>query len=153
MKPLLLLALALCGLSMAHALELTLSVLSPEKADIREAAFSPRVRVAEEQQQFDSYTAKDLLPLYSERLDGKIRALYVEKPKGCAFWTFAGMDGTILLKRHEKHRKEGFVLVSCVAVKTDLGQEYWATWVSEDSEKAILREMRRFGISQAAIKK
>jgi hypothetical protein len=146
-------AIAVCLFSVAQPLELNTSVLAPEKASAREAKFAPRVSVAESQKQFDAYTAKGYLPIYSERIDGKIRDIYIEKPEGCSFWTFAGMDGATLLKRHEKHRKEGFVLVSCIAAETDFGKEYWATWVNKDSEKDIMKEMRRFGISQASIKK
>lgn len=153
MKPFLALVGAFWLATGAWALELTPSALAPERAAAREATFTPWVRVAEEQQQFDLYTAKGLLPLYSERAEGKIRALYIQKPNGCSFWTFAGMDGATFLKRHEKHKKEGFALISCVMTTSPLGSEYWATWVNENSVDEIKRELRKFGVSQASIKK
>lgn len=152
MKTILTALIAFCLVAVASAMELSPSTLSQDHAAVREGKFSPWVQVAEEQLQFDTYTAKGLLPIYSERVDGKVRAIYIPKPENCSFWTFAGMDGPTFLKRHEKHRTEGFALLSCTITTSPLGSEYWATWVSEKSLNEAKKELRRLGISQASIK-
>lgn len=158
MKKALQLLLGLMLVQSVFGFEVGVSTLSAEKpkAELRERAFTPWIPLAESQARFDLMTSppKDMIPIYNERRGGEVRDIYIKKPDGCSFWTFAGMDVSVFSKRNEKHGKEGFVLVSCSGFANQLGAtEYWATWVDKKSEKAICAQLKKLGIGQATAEK
>lgn len=144
---------ALCPL-LLNAVEILPTITDPELADRREKAFEDWIPVAESQARFDQLVKKEhQFPILSERKDGKVRDIYLDKPDGFSFWSWASMDEQELLAKERTYSQEGYVLVSLVPHAGPTGEtRYWGTWVNAGSLRDVQRQLRRFGLSQARIK-
>ncbi len=132
--------------------ELTLTEASEDLKERRERASEDWIPIAECQSQFDELVKEErMLPIYTEQLDGKSRSLYIDKPDGISFWTQFSMSKDYLLKYHKQRTSEGYVLITLLEHEAPDGKRYWATWVNEKTERKIMRQMKRYGLSQATI--
>lgn len=141
------------AVSTCYALEIQPTVADKEHAERRERAFEDWIPVAESQGRFDHLVEENrMLPIFSERKDGKVRDIYVKKPDGISFWTWSSMDEAELLKKHKLYVYEGYTLISLSEHEgpTD-APRYWATWVNLGNERDVMRQMKRYGLSQAVI--
>ena len=94
---------------------------------------------------------KGMIPIYREQTDDQRRTLFVERPEGSAFWTKDSLTKSELQELHTKLKLDGYVLVSLAEFEYNGIPRYWGTWVSADSEKDLVRELKRYGLSQASI--
>ena len=134
--------------SVCTAVEITPSELAPKREDRREKAFEDWVSIDESGLRFNELNHEGKFPIYSERKDGKVRDLFIDKPDGLVYWTWGPLNKESLLGKHRQYTREGFVLVSLV---DNYAGGYWATWVNEDESRTVLSQLRRFGISQGSI--
>ncbi|CAA6696606.1 MULTISPECIES: hypothetical protein [unclassified Lentimonas] len=151
MKKILILLLAIS--SSCFAVEIKLSETDEAKADRREKAFEDWIPMAENQVQFDQLVDEEnKFPIFSIREYPKIRSIFIDRPKGANFWTFASMTENELLEKEKKHTNEGYVLIALTSHKNQSDEiRYWATWVNQSREREVMRELRRLGITQAEI--
>ncbi|WPJ96056.1 hypothetical protein SH580_21815 [Coraliomargarita algicola] len=150
MKKLILLFLA--AMTSCFAADITLSQLDESKAERREKAFENWIPVAESQVQFEALNAEGRFPIYSEREGGKIREIFIDKPKGLAYGAWGSMNETELLKKHAQYHEEGYVILSLrLRPEGDGEMKYWGVWINESLERKVTRDLKRLGISQASI--
>jgi hypothetical protein len=146
MKKIILLFLA--ATTSCFAADITQSQLDESKSERREKAFEDWIPVGESQIRFDELNEDGEFPIYSERKGGKVRDIFIDKPDGLYYWTWASMPKEELLKKHKQYTQEGLILV---ALSEHDNGYFWATWVNESNERKVLRQLKRFGITQASI--
>lgn len=148
-------ALLACFITSNICLGLTveLSQLDESKEARREKAFQPWIPIAEMNVQFATLTAEKKFPILSERDGaGKVREIFIDQPEGLMFWAWTSMDEAELQAKHKKYTEEGFVILTLGLVPDDdHTPSYWGIWVNKSLERKIVSELKRFGITQAAI--
>ena len=134
-------------------LELELTQANEKYETRRNRACEDWIPVAECQAQFDELVKEEgMFPIYTEQVDGKSRTLYIDKPDGFSFWTQFSLSEEALLQYHKQRVDEGYVLITLLERGGPNEKRYWATWVNEGREKKVMRQMKRFGLSQGSIR-
>jgi hypothetical protein len=151
MKKLIAIAALLLPL-LSQAVEINLTEADPDRQKARERAFQEWTFPANARSQYLKFfpDGENMKTLYQEYDENKWRAIFIELPDGERTWfQFSKKDH--FLESHKNTIEMGWVLMTLVERTVQGESGYQAIYVNQDIEREVLRQMRRFGLTQATI--